>query len=206
MRTGCRNFNQTEDDFICSHYSSMPCRDIARHLNRPLVAIRKRAVKLCVTRPLKRWNEKEDQVIRDAKGRKLEDVARQLGRRDSEISARARKLGISGWRERNGFKRDHGRAVHGFTKNRNGKTVRVLEHRYVMAKHLGRDLSSSEIVHHIDCDFTNDRIGNLHLFNNRSEHRKAHHSLESILPMLLLCGSIKFNRSKGVYQLCANSK
>lgn len=39
----------------------------------------------------------------------------------------------------------------------------VLEHRYVMAQHLGRPLEDHETVHHIDLDKKNNEISNLQL-------------------------------------------
>ena len=50
----------------------------------------------------------------------------------------------------------------------------VLEHRLVMAKHLGRPLLRTEVVHHIDDVKTNNDISNLMLFKNQAEHI-AHH-------------------------------
>jgi hypothetical protein len=43
------------------------------------------------------------------------------------------------------------------------QTGYVLEHRYVMAKYLGRPLLPSETVHHIDGDRTNNALDNLQL-------------------------------------------
>lgn len=48
------------------------------------------------------------------------------------------------------------------------------EHRKVMQDHLGRRLSSKEIVHHIDRDPTNNSIENLMLLPNMSAHIKLH--------------------------------
>lgn len=44
---------------------------------------------------------------------------------------------------------------------------RVLEHRHVMAEHLGRPLTDDETVHHLDGDKANNALGNLQLRQGR---------------------------------------
>lgn len=54
----------------------------------------------------------------------------------------------------------------------------IREHRLVMEKKLGRYLNAEEVVHHINEIRDDNRIENLQLFNNGSDHSK-HHDLAS---------------------------
>lgn len=54
------------------------------------------------------------------------------------------------------------------------KAGKVMEHVYVMYKHIGRLLENKECVHHIDRDKTNNHISNLMLLT-QSEHKRLHH-------------------------------
>ena len=50
----------------------------------------------------------------------------------------------------------------------------VREHRLIMEKHIGRYLSPSEVVHHINRDRKDNRIENLVLFETQIAHRRYH--------------------------------
>ena len=51
----------------------------------------------------------------------------------------------------------------------------VRENRLVMEKHIGRYLDPKEVVHHKNGNTADNRIDNLMLFKNHSEHMKYHH-------------------------------
>jgi hypothetical protein len=48
----------------------------------------------------------------------------------------------------------------------------VMEHRLVVAQHLGRCLQRSEVVHHINHNPTDNRLENLMLFESNQAHKK----------------------------------
>lgn len=50
----------------------------------------------------------------------------------------------------------------------------VREHRLIMERHLGRYLTKEEVVHHVDEDRENNKIENLMLFPDITEHLKYH--------------------------------
>lgn len=50
------------------------------------------------------------------------------------------------------------------------KRGETYEHRLVMTKHLGRPLESSEHVHHLDGDKTNNDVANLELIGNQTHY------------------------------------
>lgn len=51
----------------------------------------------------------------------------------------------------------------------------VMEHRLVVAMHLGRPLSMAECVHHINHDATDNRLENLMLFASNADHKRYEH-------------------------------
>lgn len=72
------------------------------------------------------------------------------------------------------------------------------EHRLIMEKVLGRNLTAGEIIHHIDGNKSNNNIENLWLCNH-SLHRLAEESTEIIVQELYKKGIVGFNKSTGIY-------
>ncbi len=79
----------------------------------------------------------------------------------------------------------------------NGKTKQV--HRLVMEEHLGRELKSSEVVHHIDKDKSNNKLSNLVLFSTQSEHTKYHINNGDLV---LIAGNNKKKLEDGKLRCC----
>ena len=197
-----RCWTADEDTYLRDHYLSDGYGVIAVVLGRTKRSVEHRCCKLrLLKKPLRRFTPQEDEfIVANAQLLRIDFVAAKLQRRPSEVSTRAKHLGTSFRKPTSGFDRD-GRPVVG---HRNGK--RIYEHRLVMEEHLGRPLRSDEMVHHINQIKADNRLSNLHIFTSRSAHLKAHRSLDETANKLLEAGIITFNRTKGVYELCATNR
>ena len=76
--------------------------------------------------------------------------------------------GLKKWSEGQDFHGEHARNWIGGT-----STYWRNEARKIMSEELGRELLSSEIVHHIDGNYENNNVNNL-VITNRSSHMKIH--------------------------------
>lgn len=196
MRTIGEPFTKAEDDFIRTNRSSMSDRELASRLGRSIRAVESRARKLDVRRfPMRQFTPEEDAIIRSGFGGSSTDIARQLGRAPSVIRTRAVRLGLGKW------KRGH-KDFRGYKIVKLKGARRIPEHRDVVERVLGRTLTDSEVVHHIDFNKRNNGIGNLHPCADVSAHSRAHHSLYKLVAVLLERRTIYFDSAEGIYKLC----
>jgi hypothetical protein len=78
---------------------------------------------------------------------------------------------------------------------------RVEEQRYVYEQHIGRKLNKKETIHHIDLNKLNNKINNLILFNNHSEHKKCHNNSLESCALTFLNSKVWFNFKTNKYSL-----
>lgn len=72
------------------------------------------------------------------------------------------------------------------------------EHIVLIEEKIGRRISKSECVHHIDGDKLNNDISNLVLLNHK-KHRNSHHSIQKLGYELVKKGYVKYNKDTNEY-------
>ena len=143
------------------------------------------------------WTNYEDNILIDNFNTTSSyEISKLIKRSHSSIRHRAVFLNLTNNKKNNSFKHkkynksNKGEKSHlwrgGKIKNGNyiliynpshpfkDKTGYVYEHRLIVEKFINRLLNQDEVVHHIDGNPKNNKLDNLMLFKNNSEHIKFH--------------------------------
>lgn len=173
------NYTKEEDDFIRTNYANMTVREIGEALGRNTKSIHHRVERLGIKKMnQRRWTKEEDEFIKRSYGElQLKDVSKILNRDYTETCARAKKIGINNWKRDENSKLYDRRGYEVI--NYRNKAKPIMKHRTVMEEAIGRELTSDEIVHHIDTDVKNNDLSNLYLCS-KSEHALCHWSLKKM--------------------------
>jgi hypothetical protein len=141
-----------------------------------------------------------------AEGKKLREVALALGVTYPTLGRYRKEFGLTLGREHLRGSRHAswrgGRSIEkrsGYVRVRVGQTY-VYEHTLVAEQKIGRRLHRGEVVHHINCDPTDNRPENL-LVCSRSDHAKLHKQLERLGAELIQRGLVRFDGER--YELAA---
>lgn len=202
MTVGCI---ERDDEFIRQNFAAKTDRWLSNYLGRTIHEIRKRRRILGLQKQtLMRWTDNEDKAIREAyeyaknapyMEQVLVPLAQRLGRRYSEVSFRAKKLGLS-------FKSAKVRQTHHrgrpLASSQNVGHHRY-EHQVIAERMIGRKLFRNETVHHINCDKNDNRPENL-IVCDRGKHRRLHLQLEEIARLMLKSGEVEFDAATQTYQ------
>jgi len=197
----CRRWTKEEDDYIRANYKTLSVRDIAKNLERTEKATRNRierlGIRICnLERNNRKWTDEEISILKKNIHKTNSELAKILKKRTaSAICQKRRELGLS--KPRPYWKYTY----EGYLIRRDGKGGKILQHREIVERMLGRKLKPTERVHHINGKKDDNRKENLYLCRNNTHHKLVHFSLEEVAYKLVEKGIIKFNKQKGMYEI-----
>ena len=142
-----------------------------------------------------KWTTKELEILARPELTDYQKAKLLSGRRDAAVRIKRKRMGFTSKPVVFNRQFDHNGYV---MVRRNGGYER--RNRVVVEEHIGRSLSSKEVVHHINGRKNDDRIENLYLCATKSEHNAIHAQTIHVIGELMEKNIVKFE--KGRYVLC----
>ena len=160
------------DDFLLENYVRLGAKKCGEILGLPRARVQSRANKKLGLKSFSHefWTDEEDELLREDYSNYGGGVrcAEKLNRSIYAVNKRAQQLGLKCVASANYIDDTTGYRI---ITNLDG--VKQYEHRFVMEQHLGRKLTSLEIVHHLNGNKTDNHIANL-IITNRADHMNEH--------------------------------
>lgn len=205
MPQNIRKLTKEEEQFIYDNYRTMTVKELAKHFNLSNKCMRGKIERLKINlKELNRtkhyvWTPETEQFLRNNYlTMTYSEIAKKISN-GCTSSIVMRKINSLKLPKKKAYLSRRIKYQDGYPFYTIG-TQKIFTHRQNMENYLGRSLRSDEIIHHIDCDKSNDNIENLFLCTS-SEHKKLHVQLENISRELIHLGYIKFDRINKEYIL-----
>jgi len=201
-----KNWSDDEDMFIKENYTRMRVAGMGTMLNRSENSIRNRIYHLGLKlgdvknsyKGWYKWCGEDDRILLNNHDVEMDEICKLLPHRTrAAINVRRGVLGV-----RNGYREDIIMNTRGYVMEWDyGLDKRVPQHRLVMEFSIKRKLNDCEIVHHINGKKDDNRIENLYLCKNVSEHRDIHNSITRLMYEMISNGTVIFDEGMGEYKI-----
>lgn len=193
-----KSYSPEEIQFLKDNYNIMSVKDIAQHLGRTTKGVRAKLERLGLKLEILErnnpypWPDSDVKILEENYLLTDKDIQGLLPNYSIQ-SICNKRLSLGLRKELGGpySNRGYYEVVH------NGKRKWV--HKMVVEQRIGRKLSKTEKVHHIDGNKLNNSYDNLYLCSDRRHHGLVHASLEQIAFELYQQNVIGFNHATGEY-------
>lgn len=192
-------WSKNDIEYLKDVYHSCPLSFIVQRLNRTEKAIKRQAEKLGLylsNKDKPRWTEEEIFILQENHTKPISELSKLIPNH-TEIAITGKLYYIGLYRT---FRPPKFNGLHSELNNIQ-KRQNYIVYKKVVENKIKRKIQDGEIIHHIDMNHGNNDPKNLHLCANRSDHMKAHASLNRLVRQLLDINAIYFDEVEGIYKI-----